>query len=358
MYQILLRIPIPWTDWVVTLHGYGAMLCLGFLLAILLAARRAKSLKQSPDIVYNVALACFLGGLIGARAFYVVQYGEHFHGVLDFLKIWEGGLTFYGGLLLAVACTIGYLWVARLPVLYWLDILAPSVALGEGFGRLGCFLNGCCYGDVCPTGWGWAWPVGTIPWQHYAEQTGAWSHYVMGGLSSPPLSLAGDTASLGGVTAALAAGWHMPAIYPAQLLSFANGILLFAVLALVFRVKRRHGQIIFMFILLYGISRFMLECLRADEARAYLLGLPSLLASLGQDGAARALPLLTISQNLAIVMVAGSLVALVLLGRSRRPQLQATYVPAPTLVEPGQAAGSKPKALGGGRHKRRKDKSS
>jgi phosphatidylglycerol---prolipoprotein diacylglyceryl transferase len=353
VYQVLLRIPIPWTDRVLTLHGYGAMLCLGFLLAILLAARRAKSLKQSPDIIYNLALACFLGGLIGARAFYVIQYGEHYHNLLDYVKIWEGGLTFYGGLLLAVVCVVGYLRLARLPVLYWLDIVAPSVALGEGFGRLGCFLNGCCFGDVCPAGWGWSWPAGTIPWQTYAEQTGVWQQFSDHAAGA---SGAMGMAPMGAVTGALAAGWQMPAIYPTQLLSFLNAVLLFALLYVAFRHKRRHGQVIFLFILLYGISRFMLEYLRADEARAYLLGLPGLLESLGLSRPAGALPLLTISQNMALVMVAVSLVALVGLARSRRPELQAAFVPPSTL---GAAASEPPaKAAPDRRPRRRKDRRS
>ena len=152
MRQILFRIPLPGSEHALTIYGYGAMLCIGFLLAILLAARRAKRLGQSPDVIYNVALFCFFGGLIGARLFYVIQYGEHFRSPLDFLKIWEGGLTFCGGFLLAIVAAIGYLRFAKQPILYWLDIIAPSVALGEAFGRLGCFLNGCCYGDVCPAG--------------------------------------------------------------------------------------------------------------------------------------------------------------------------------------------------------------
>lgn len=156
------------------------------------------------------------------------------------------------------------------------------------------------------------------------------------------------------VTAALAAGWQAPVIYPAQLLSFANAILLFLLLHLAFRHKRRHGQIIFMLILFYGVSRFLLECLRDDEARAYLLGLPSLLGGLGLDHAAAALPLLTISQNLAIVLVLVSVVVLVMLARSRRPELQAEYAPLATLGT--RDAGAKTPAAS--RQNRRKDKGS
>ena len=316
MHPILLRIPIPGLDHPLTIYGYGAMLCVGFLLAIWVAARRARRLGQSPDIIYNIALFCFLGGIFRARAFYVIQYGGQFRSLLDFIKIWEGGLTFYGGFLLAVAAVLVYLKAARLPMLYWLDVIAPSVALGLAFGRLGCFLNGCCYGDVCPAGWGFAWPAGSIPWQHYADQH----------LAATGLAASGEAADAA-VTGGLVAAWQAPAIYPTQLLSFVNAMLLFAVLHFMFERKRRHGQVIFSFVVLYGVTRFLLEYLRADEAAAYLLGLPTLLGAAGFSEAAARLPRLTISQNVAIVMVVLGGAAMVWLLRSRLPGLQADDVP-------------------------------
>jgi len=328
--QVLLRIPIPGTEQVLTLYGYGAMMCLGFLAAILLAAHLAKRRKQSPDVVYNIALLCFFGGILGARLFFVVQYSGQFPNLLDLVKIWEGGLTFYGGFLLAVASVVAYLVTTRRPILYWLDVIAPGVALGEGFGRMGCFLNGCCYGDTCPTGWGLAWPVGSIPWQHYAER-----FLASAGWSGAPETLAalGMTAAqpagaaAGTLAGSLAAAWHAPAIYPAQFLSLASAVLLTLVLYTMWRWKRRHGQVLFSLILLYGISRFLLEILRADEASVYLLGLPTLLEGLGRQALAARLPGMTISQNVAIVMVLVGVGGLVLLARSRRPQIQADYAP-------------------------------
>ena len=338
MQQILLRLPIPGTERVLTFYGYGAMLCLGFLLAILVAARRAKRLGQSPDVIYNAALFAFLGGLIGARAFYVIQYGEHFSSVWDLLKIWEGGLTYYGGLLLAAVGVTGYFAAARLPVLYWSDICAPSLALGLAFGRLGCFVNGCCFGDVCRSGWGMTWPAGTIPWLHYAE-----AH--VRALNLPALADGG--AAGGAIIGALAAAWQPPSIQPMQLAAALNALLLFAFLCAMFPVKRRHGQILLMFILLYGVGRFFEEFLRADEDPIYFFGLGGLLKSLGLAEAASRLPGLTISQNVSIVMVAVAAAGLVLLARSRRPELQGTFVP-----QPAPAA----KQAGARRHRHRKDK--
>jgi len=315
---ILVRIPIPWTDWAITLYGYGAMLCLGFLAAILVAARRAQRLGQPPDVIYNCALLAFLGGVFGARLFYIVQYREHFTSIWSLVAIWEGGLTYYGGLVLATAAVMAYLAASRLPVLFWLDAIAPSLPLGLAFGRVGCFLNGCCYGARCDLPWGLAWPVGSIPWFAYAD-----THLASLGAQATG---AGE-GPYGAVMGALAAVWRVPHLHPSQVYAIVNALLLFGVLQVMFRHKRRHGQIILVFAVLYGVSRFLMEFLRADEAAVYLLGLPTLLRALGHEAAGARLGGLTISQNVAVVIVAAAAGALALLGRSARREWQAAYVP-------------------------------
>ena len=312
MRQILVRIPIPGIDHELTLYGYGLAMCLGYLAAILLAARRARQEGQPPEVIHNAALCCFFGGVLGARAFFVVQYSTQFPSLWDLVRIWEGGLTFYGGFVVATLAVIVYLRLARRPVLYWLDVIAPSLALGLAFGRLGCFLNGCCYGAVCRLNHGgMAWPVASIPWYHYAEQ-----HLASLGLG-PVLSGGAEGGALAG---ALAATWTMPAIIPSQIYSIVNALLLALVLYVMFAHRRRNGQVILTFAVLYGITRFLIESVRADEASAYLLGLPTLLRILGMHETAAALPGLTISQNIAIAMVAGGGLALAALARSRGGQ--------------------------------------
>jgi prolipoprotein diacylglyceryltransferase len=111
------------------------------------------------------------------------------------------------------------------------------------------------------------------------------------------------------------------------LISFLNAVLLFLVLHAMFPFKRRRGQVLFVFILLYGVSRFFLEYLRADEAAAYFLGLPTLLSALGMPDAAARLPGLTISQSVGLVLVAASAAVLAGLARSRRPELDANDSP-------------------------------
>jgi phosphatidylglycerol---prolipoprotein diacylglyceryl transferase len=328
--QILFRIPLPGTESALTLYGYGAMMCLGFLAAILLAAWRAKREKQSPDVIYNAALVAFFGGILGARAFYVIQNRDHFTGLLDLVTIWEGGLTFYGGFLLAVLAMLAFLAVTKRPILFWLDIMAPSTALGLAFGRMGCFLNGCCYGGTCSSELGMTWPAGTIAWEHYAGQFLA-SLGLASDLPSGPAS--------GMVNGALAAVWHPPAIHATEIYALVTALLLAILLHTMFRWKRRHGQIILLFAVLYGFGRFFEEMLRADEPPIYLFGLRTLLRMLGMSSTADTLPGLTISENLAALMIVGGIVALLFLMRSRRRTLQADYFPAevqPTTPNPAK----------------------
>ncbi|MBE3135384.1 MAG: prolipoprotein diacylglyceryl transferase, partial [Acidobacteria bacterium] len=174
-------------------------------------------------------------------------------------------------------------------------------------------------------------------------------HYADVHLSALGAGADAGGAAAGALAGALVAGWHMPAIHPAQIYSMVNALLLALVLHSMWRWKRQHGQVILAFVVLYGASRFLLEMIRADEAAAYLFGLPTLLASVGLGETAARLPALTISQNVAVAMVVGGGLALVWLRRRPDPTLQASYVPPP---EPGNAMPNQ------SRGKRRKDRRS
>jgi len=142
------------------IYGFGMMLFLAFLVCTWLASRRAESEGIPGEQLQDVAVWLFIGGLIGARITFLrfeqnKSFGEM---VADFYKIWDGGIVLYGsvvGGLIAYICYYTFFLVFRkyrLPTLKLADILAPSIAVGLCFGRFGCFLNGCCYGQVaCPT---------------------------------------------------------------------------------------------------------------------------------------------------------------------------------------------------------------
>jgi phosphatidylglycerol:prolipoprotein diacylglycerol transferase len=142
------------------IYGFGMMLFLAFLVCTWLAGRRAESEGIAPELIQDVAIWLFIGGLIGARlTFLRFEKNMSFSEMLsEFYKIWDGGIVLYGsvvGGLIAYFCYYGFLLVFRkyrLPTLQLADILAPSIAVGLCLGRFGCFLNGCCYGQVaCPT---------------------------------------------------------------------------------------------------------------------------------------------------------------------------------------------------------------
>ena len=138
------------------LHGYGLMLVLGFLSAIWLAWWRCRRCGENPEAVVQCGLLALVGGVVGARAAYVIQHWDtQFagRGLGGMLNITSGGLIYYGGLIFAAVLVIGYFLAKRVPVRRYVDIVAPSLMVGLAFGRMGCLLNGCCYGAQCSSDW-------------------------------------------------------------------------------------------------------------------------------------------------------------------------------------------------------------
>ena len=139
------------------IYGYGLMLVVGFLLAILLAQRRARRAGEGPEPISACGILALVGGVLGARIAFVIEQWDHFQDAPNrlaaILDVTGGGLIYYGGVLLAMACVLGYLLLKRAPVRRYLDIVAPSLMVGLAFGRAGCLLNGCCYGGPCRHDW-------------------------------------------------------------------------------------------------------------------------------------------------------------------------------------------------------------
>ena len=159
MHQVLIRIPLKPFAWLpdwwpeqVPIFGYGMMLFVTFLVTTWVAGRRARREGMNPQHVQDLGIWIFGAGIIGARITFMIQYGVP---VQDFFKIWEGGLVFYGSALGGVVgYALAYIFIIRRYGLSsWkiADAVAPAVAVGLCLGRVGCLLNGCCYGNVaCP----------------------------------------------------------------------------------------------------------------------------------------------------------------------------------------------------------------
>ncbi len=142
-------------------YGFGAMLFITFVACYWLIGRRAEKAGVPKQYLQDLAIWIFVGGIIGARIVFMIQYGIP---IWQFHRIWEGGLVFYGSAIGGLAAyLLGYIFIIRkhgLDTLVLADIIAPCVALGLSLGRIGCLLNGCCYGHVaCTDCWSVHFPL-------------------------------------------------------------------------------------------------------------------------------------------------------------------------------------------------------
>src|SRR5688572_73284 len=130
------------------IDAFPVLMLLGFFFGWFLARRRASVYNIAPHHLDNLALLLPIAGVFGGRVFARLFYAKL--PLLESLKVWEGdGLVFYGGFLFGCAAVAIYAWVRRINLVSLMDCVAPGIALGLAFGRIGCFLAGCCWGDVC-----------------------------------------------------------------------------------------------------------------------------------------------------------------------------------------------------------------
>ncbi len=131
----------------ITFHAYGLMAAIGIMSASWYLAKHAGDIGGTKDQMIDLLLISVVSGFAAARALYVAYEWEYFkQNPLEILAIWNGGIIFYGGLLGGLAGLFIYTKRLGWPVLKTLDLFTPATALAQGFGRIGCFLNGCCYG--------------------------------------------------------------------------------------------------------------------------------------------------------------------------------------------------------------------
>jgi phosphatidylglycerol:prolipoprotein diacylglycerol transferase len=214
------------------IYAYGFFIVMGFVIAVVLAVLKIR--KSNMKISFEEGIDLFfytvLSAVIGSRILFVlVNFDIYRKNPLQIFKLWEGGLVFYGGLILAAAVAFSYMRWRRLPIWKLADLISPLIALGLSFGRLGCFLAGCCYGKET-----------SLPW---------------GVIFRNPDSLARLNVSL----------------HPTQLYDAANGLAIFFFLSWVEKRKTFDGQIFWLFVFLYSITRFFIEILRGDP-RGFLFG--------------------------------------------------------------------------------------
>lgn len=158
------------------IRGYGVMLLLAIFSAVYFARLRSAQAKLNPDLVWELAFWILPSGLLGGRMFYVIEYWEQVYSRLPAQELWfqvinftNGGLVIYGGLIGAGAGFIAFCLWHRMPVLALADVIAPSLALGQSLGRVGCFLSGCCYGGVSHAPWAVRFPLASPAAERHLE---------------------------------------------------------------------------------------------------------------------------------------------------------------------------------------------
>jgi phosphatidylglycerol:prolipoprotein diacylglycerol transferase len=245
--------PILLTLGPLTISSYPVMICLGACLAIWFTLREIDRRGLDRPQYITICLIGFSSGIVGARIMNCIVFYELYRGKpwWKMLALWEGGLAMYGGVLLALP--LCYAYIRREGLSFWevTDTLAPPWMLLLIVGRLGCFLNGCCYGK--PT---------TVPWGLFAK----------------------DSARLSG---------YYATTHPTQLYSSLAALVIFMVMWQVRRKPRFTGQVTLIFLILYPIARFVIETYRADPrgmwrffglftlSESQILSIPVLLFGLG-----------------------------------------------------------------------------
>src|SRR3954470_20084804 len=170
MLQDLIHIPLPFklpmVGSEIVIHGFGLMLVIGFLCAMWLARFMARRSRIDPELFSNAALIALFTGVLGARLSHVLENYSYFaRNPGEIFDIGSGGLTYYGGFLLAFPILVIYARRKHIPIRIGMDIVAPCLMIGLAFGRIGCFLNGCCYGAECALPWAVQFPYGSYAYQ-------------------------------------------------------------------------------------------------------------------------------------------------------------------------------------------------
>ncbi|MFZ7110530.1 MAG: prolipoprotein diacylglyceryl transferase [Desulfatiglandales bacterium] len=204
-------------------HTYGLFVCVGFITALLVTAKMAETSGTTPHQVLDMALLIVLCAIIGSRTMYILlNLTYYINNPLDMFKFWEGGLGFSGGLVVSLLAITWYIKRHRLSFWGTADLWAPAAALGQGIGRIGCFMAGCCYGKSTD-----------LPW---------------GIIFSHPKSLA---------------PLHVP-LHPTQIYSALTGFIIFLVLMWLRARKQFEGQVTLWFLILHSSARLLVERFRGD----------------------------------------------------------------------------------------------
>jgi phosphatidylglycerol:prolipoprotein diacylglycerol transferase len=211
----------------VVVTWYGILVALGFLAGLWTASRRALLRQIQPNTIWDLGPWLLLGAIVGARAFFVVSYwDEEFAGrpIYEIFMVQRGGLVYYGGLVGATAAGILFARLKPLPVWRLADVVAPSIALGSFFGRWGCLMNGCCYGQPTTMPWGIHFPADSECARYYGSKP----------------------------------------VHPTQIYDSLLNLALYVFLAWLYRRRKFEGRVFAAYLMCYAALRSFVELFRGD----------------------------------------------------------------------------------------------
>lgn len=233
--------PIIWriSD-TLAVKSYGVAIALAFLVAIYLSARKASKLGFRFNDFVDMGFWIIVSAIVGSRLFYILFHLQtYIEEPAAILKLWHGGLIFYGGFAAATAASFYFMYRKHIPIWLGADIVAPNVALGYAITRVGCFLNGCCFGKATTLPWGVTFPPGSAAGEY------AFREQFMLMLIGHPVE-------------------HLK-LHPTQIYACLASLAIFAMLLILWRKRKFDGQIFWLYLILYPVYRFGVEFVRADN---------------------------------------------------------------------------------------------
>lgn len=272
MFPVLFTFEMPFTGWTIPVQSYGICVALGFALGLWCAFHRAAQRGIDREVILDIGLYSVICGILGARLTHILIFhtpdpgGHHFF--LEFFAVGKGGLIVLGGLWCAILVNCYYLHANKQPIGVVADCFAPGIALGMVLGRIGCFLNGCCWGRICPpdTPGAVQFPIGSPSFQHYLRlhEDGA-LNVILGETGHSSLARLLEEHPWDAIA-------RIP-LYPTQLISAGLLLGIFLVLRVIEKhPPRKDGLVMLYFLTLYSLSRFLLENWRDDTPPLALLG--------------------------------------------------------------------------------------
>ena len=205
-----------------TVYGYGLMIAIGVLVAYSVGEYRAKKQGLDPDSLFWITVSCLVGGILGAKLLFIIVEIKSIIADPSILLDVTHGFVVYGGIIGGIG--VGYLYckIKKLEFLKYFDLVMPSIAIAQGFGRVGCMFAGCCYG----------------------RETDSWFHVVYHSSDFAPNGVA-----------------LIPTQMVMVILNFAH---FFILVFLIKKLVKHDGQIAGFYLVFYSIGRFFLEYLRND----------------------------------------------------------------------------------------------